>query len=140
MGGVWATALTQAQVFYLYNKNEVFLRENSRQLYSLGRYWVVASLPLYAQRSVNSVFFCLIIYTMAQLNTASGTYGVFFLSYILFTVGSTMMTEFVTYLNDDRDTSYLALSGVAALQFAFSGLLLKAESMPGIYYKFISML
>ena len=118
-------------IFYLFNNQQVYLRENSRGLYNLNVGWLCSCPLLYLVRAMNVVLFCVVIYTMIRLDQHSGMYGFFILCFVMFTVCTMLMTEVVVYLNDDIDSGYLALTGIAGLEFIFSGLIIKAKSLPG---------
>ena len=118
-------------IFYLFNNQQVYLRENSRGLYNLNVGWLCSCPLLYIVRAMNAVLFCVVTYTMIRLDQHSGMYGFFILCFVMFTVCTMLMTEVVVYLNDDIDSGYLALTGIAGLEFIFSGLIIKAKSLPG---------
>ena len=118
-------------IFYLYNNQQVYLRENSRGLYNSNFGWLCSSPPLYILRALNAVLFCVVVYTMIRLDRSSGMYGFFILCFVVFTLCTTLITELVVYLNDDIDGGYLGLTAIAAAEFIFSGLFIKAKSLPG---------
>lgn len=61
-------------VFFLYNNNEVFLREHSRGLYSTLIHWLFEDLPLLCLRTIHAFIFSVIVHEILVLaNGQDGT-------------------------------------------------------------------
>jgi ABC-type multidrug transport system ATPase subunit len=55
-------------ISYLFQVHQVFLKEQTRGLYSSASYWAVGSLPLYLLRAVNAVVYAFIAYNLLCLS------------------------------------------------------------------------
>ena len=69
-------------VFFLYNNNEVFLREHSRGLYSTLSHWLFEDLPLLFLRTIHSFLFSVIVHEI--LNLTDGKDGTRKYNFLLF--------------------------------------------------------
>ena len=55
-------------ISYLFQVHQVFLKEQTRGLYSSLSYWAVGSLPLYLLRAVNAMVYAFIAYDLLCLS------------------------------------------------------------------------
>jgi len=66
--GNMCTLLSNIQfVYFLFNNNQVFLREHSKGLYSCGLHWVVNDIPLLFLRSIQAIAYAVIIHEILVL-------------------------------------------------------------------------
>jgi hypothetical protein len=128
----------------------VFLKEKSRDLYSLFTFWAVTSIPLYVVRAMNGVIFGCIVYKLLQLGDSTGLtsllayylsidpfvsvvekYGFFMLSSMTAVLASVMVTEAIIFaiVNDIR-IAYLAIPAMSFIFFCFCGFFVKPSTLP----------
>lgn len=59
-------------IFIIFKSNEVFLKENARDLCPTLIQWLLAPLPLYCLRFVTSIIYSVVVYPLLNLNAEPG--------------------------------------------------------------------
>jgi ABC-type multidrug transport system ATPase subunit len=116
--------------FYMFNNHGVFLKEHARDLYPNVLKVLVADYPLYVLRSINAVLFFVVAWAMINQTTDTRIYSFAVISYIIFVQTSVAMSEFVISTCETKRNFYERITGIAFLNILFSGLLIKASTLP----------
>jgi len=116
----------------MYGNNQVFLKEHNRGLYTGFLYWNVAGFPMYMLRVLASILFTSISYDMLLANSkiSKENFAYFCWVNIILNLVGTMMCEVFIFLSPSIRDVYLTLPGVIALNFFFSGIPIKADTLP----------
>ena len=89
---------------------------------------------LYVAYKLNNVAMLTFLYYSTLVNSyqhcSLDVYGYYVASNILVVVGSTMMSEAIVFAVPDIRAAYILIPAVTFIQFMFSGLFLKAASLP----------
>lgn len=114
----------------IFSRYQVFLKEHSRGLYTTYNFWSAQSWPLYILRSINGLTFITVAWNITELTQDTDIYGFTILCYMCATLAGAMMSEVVVYGLPEVRSAYTTIPALAFLQFLFSGLFIKAGSLP----------
>jgi ABC-type multidrug transport system ATPase subunit len=117
-------------VFFMYNNHQVFLKEYTRGLYPNFLKWVVLDWPLYTLRFINAILFTVVVWSLTDQPTRSEVQGFAVLSFMFMVWVSSLLTEIVVSLAEDRRSVYLGITSLGFTNFCFSGLFVKAQTLP----------
>jgi hypothetical protein len=92
--------------------------------------WAVTDYPLYFLRIINAIIFFLIAWAMINQSTESDRYGFALLLYVVFVMTTVVMSEVVIFSSDTKRDFYERITFLGFLKVIFSGLLVKASTMP----------
>ena len=108
----------------------MFLKENSRGLYSSALKWTVTDWPFYIWRMINAVFYVLIAWGMSNQPTRPEVFGFAIMSFMFLVWSSVLLSENVIFMIKDKRDCYTALTGLGFINFLFSGLFVKSAALP----------
>ncbi len=106
------------------------MKEYSRGLYSNSIRWLSSDFAIYALRGVNGLVFCSVAWGITDLPTDSETFGFSLLMFMIFMVVCVLLCECVVFIAPDLLSVYVATTGLALMNFAFSSLFIKFQSLP----------
>jgi hypothetical protein len=106
------------------------LKEQSRGLYSNFAQWAVGGIPLHAFRCLCAVVFSSIVYKMLKFQDETDLFQYFLLSNMLGVLAASLLTEAIIAYVPTQRTAYFMVPGLTFFQFTFSGLFIKAQSLP----------
>jgi ABC-type multidrug transport system ATPase subunit len=116
--------------YFLFNNNQVFLREHSRGLYPIWSSWLVTSIPVYFLACFNMMVLVSIVYKIVKLDTDPMFFYFFVLSWMVNQIASLAFCEIGIYASEDVLASFVSITSIAFLSFVFSGLFVKTYSLP----------
>lgn len=117
-------------VFYLYNNQQVFLKESSRKIYSPIVKWLATDYTFLFLRITNGIFYIIIFWYMTNQEENSDLIGFSVFSYIIFSILTAVLTDCVIYVAVDKRACYTSITGLAFVNFVFSGLFIKSYTLP----------
>jgi hypothetical protein len=108
----------------------VFLKEYARGLYTNFLKWAVTDYPLYILRMTNGIIFTMVVYGMTNQDLSPEKFGFACLAFMFFILASVNLSEIIIFGSPDKRVAYTSIPGLAFLNFLFSGLFIKAQSLP----------
>jgi hypothetical protein len=106
------------------------MKEYSRGLYSNTLKWFVSDWPLYFLRLVNGILYTVIVWRLTSQNNDADVFGFAVMSFMFMVLASCVLSECVIFASPDKRSCYLGITVCAFLNFIFSGLFIKAQSLP----------
>lgn len=108
----------------------MFLKEYSRGLYPNFLKWIVQDWSLYTLRFINAILFVIVSWSITNEPCSSEREGFAILSFMFIVFVSCLLAEIVVSLAPDRRSVYLGITSLGFSNFCFSGLFIKAQSLP----------
>jgi len=129
--GVLVLFLASVQfIYYQYRYNLVCLKEQSRGLYTNFSQWAVAMIPLHGLRCICAVVFSAITYKMLKFQDDYKLFQYFLVANMIGVLAMSMLTEAIIAYVPSQRAAYFMVPGLTFFQFTFSGLFIKAQSLP----------
>jgi hypothetical protein len=116
---------------FLMISKEVFLKENSRGLYSPALFWAFSSLHYTVFRCALAMLFGSIAVYFLDLRTSTEAF--YLLTLLVHTYVSATISELLIYNSADLRTAYTILPGFAFLLFLTSSLMIKPSTYPEFF-------
>ena len=117
-------------VRYMFDCHKVFLKENSRELYSTATNWSVSNTGLYTLKALNGLVFALISHNVLGLSSGEGVTSFFLFSIVMTTLAGFALAEAVITLAPTMRDAYTLVPSSTFFHFTFCGLFIKLQSLP----------